>query len=92
MQVLICYSSNVFFFITAGRSSFLWIDANDIMVEGEWRSSDGSLLTYTGFHPTEPNLGTADNCAIILIDYLNYQWADISCDALCPFACEIISF
>jgi hypothetical protein len=54
MQVLICYSSNVFFFITAGRSSFLWIDANDIMVEGEWRSSDGSLLTFTGFHPTEP--------------------------------------
>jgi hypothetical protein len=58
----------------------------------EWRSSDGSLLTYTGFHPTEPNLGTAENCSIILIDYLNYQWADISCDALCPFACEIISF
>jgi hypothetical protein len=59
-------------FVTAARNDYLWIDANDNSVEGEWKSSDGSLLTYKGFHHTEPSAGTHENCAVINMD-LNYQ-------------------
>jgi hypothetical protein len=78
-------------FVTAARNDYLWIDANDNSVEGEWKSSDGSLLTYKGFHHTEPSAGTHENCAVINMD-LNYQWSDISCYTPCRFVCEIPSF
>jgi len=64
----------------------LWIDATDLAAEGDWRAGTGcrpDLRWKSGTSVQEPDGGTIENCAALLIDGL----ADAPCgralDALC---------
>ncbi|MFN3196913.1 MAG: lectin-like protein [Bradymonadia bacterium] len=76
----------------AGRAPRLrllfWLDASDAALESEWRSSDGTLLTFTPWSDNQPdNFNGAEDCAISQGG--GGTWGDSRCDGQRDYACQL---
>jgi hypothetical protein len=74
----------------------MWIDGNDVDIEGTWVLSDGEPMTYTYWHKNNPDnyLGIQD-CVGIWRDTFNTHVMDMDdweCSALLFYICEIGKF
>ena len=59
-------------------NAWIWLGITDADSEDTWYwPATKTEATYTRFHPTEPNGGTGENCAIIWQE--NGSWADLNC-------------
>ena len=77
----------------------LWISANDLTVEGEWRWADGTQFwqglwnagsvvggLYNSWSGAQPdNAGPGEHCAEM---YANSLWNDQACNQPRDFVCE----
>ena len=58
------------------KNCMIWIDGTDALREGEWRFSNGQLMTYRGWANREPNGGTKENNIVLWpiggLDFGNY--------------------
>ncbi len=65
-----------------------WMGFNDIAVEGQWEWEDGTPVSYTIWHPGEPNnLGGIEDCG----QFNRFQgptWNDEPCSSSFRFVCE----
>ncbi|KAL4217899.1 mannose binding [Mactra antiquata] len=68
-----------------------WIGLTDSVIDNEWRwYSDDSLVTFTDWHPTEPNNGKAHNCALIYgSGTYAHHWVDAPCSGSWVPLCEL---
>ncbi|XP_031441908.1 mannose-binding protein C-like isoform X2 [Clupea harengus] len=64
-----------------------WIRATDRKTEGTFLDEDESTLSFTKWHPGEPNNSCAIICAIINKDRVS--WNDVSCDRKHHIVCEV---
>ncbi|XP_071801390.1 perlucin-like protein [Asterias amurensis] len=70
----------------------VWLDCNDIYVEGNWKCREGNVeVAYRNWYFTEPNNKGDEDCAALNNGYGNEsQWHDVSCSreerALCKMA------
>ena len=72
---------------------WIWIDCNDLEVEGIWKCRDDSVeVAYRNWHDGEPNNAIEEDCAAVAAcaTWGNNQWFDRSCiiseRALCKVA------
>jgi len=72
----------------------VWIDGNDLQVEGEWQwtdtqqSIDGEV--YTNWFPGEPNsIHVQGEDCMDLLHHENYNWNDNVCSYQQSFLCEM---
>ncbi|XP_071795640.1 perlucin-like protein [Asterias amurensis] len=72
---------------------WIWIDCNDLEVEGIWKCRDDSVeVAYRNWHDGEPNNAIEEDCAAVaaFASWGNNQWFDRSCiiseRALCKVA------
>lgn len=88
-------------FTEVGRTSIVWIGANDQAVEGEWRWTDGDLFwlgnnlgmaqngLFSGWYFREPNdVSGAEHCASLETNGSAPEWYDTRCELAAPFICE----
>ena len=72
-----------------------WIGLSDEEKEGEWKWTDGSLLSgkYKNWHEANPdNYGGNENCGSIRFGLLwDAEWNDRRCHAILGFICEKVS-
>ena len=80
-----------------------WIGLSDEEKEGEWRWTDGSLLSgkYKNWHEANPdNYGGNENCGSIRfgrrslegkVFVWDAEWNDLRCDERLGFICERVS-
>ena len=73
--------------VTPGSGGAVWVDGDDIAVEGEWRYTDDTLVTYFNWEPTEPDGATGENCIHILDDGF---FRDVGCGIPLDFVCEVV--
>ncbi len=76
----------------------VWIGANDIAQEGEWRWPDGTLFwlgtsagsaqngLFNAWHPTQPSGNAPRDCGVL--DENTLGWYDLDCTIPQPYACE----
>ena len=63
------------------------LDANDVEIEGEWRTSDFQLVNYTNFNPAPDNYGGVE-------DFVQFNsnspgnWGDVKPNFLVETICE----
>ena len=59
---------------------WIWIDCNDLEVEGIWKCRDGNVeVAYINWYSGEPNnAGVGEDCAVVATRR-NQQWHDASC-------------
>ncbi|XP_071796328.1 C-type mannose receptor 2-like [Asterias amurensis] len=68
----------------------VWIDCNDIEVEGRWKCREGNVeVAYTNWYPGEPNSKGDEDCAFMLMRLGEHQWHDVSCRILKRAICEM---
>eukprot|EP00058_Branchiostoma_floridae_P001021 XP_002586509.1 hypothetical protein BRAFLDRAFT_106412 [Branchiostoma floridae] len=66
-----------------------WIGCTDRQIEGIWRWSDGSSLSYTNWAPTQPdNADGIQDCGILYSIYGYAQWDDTECSTPYFFICQ----
>jgi hypothetical protein len=67
----------------------IWLGANDIDTEGDWRWTDGPMQ-YTKWHveTDQPNGGVKENCACLFSDTEGY-WFDFKCNNTFPYVCHL---
>jgi len=64
----------------------VWIGANDLLKEGKFMWTDGTLLNWTNWHKNEPNnYGNREDCGAI---WNGYKWNDWFCSSKAFFLCE----
>ncbi|MFN3196914.1 MAG: lectin-like protein [Bradymonadia bacterium] len=72
----------------SGLGGFFWVDASDSALEGEWRSSDGTLLPFTPWSDGQPdNFDGAEDCAINQGG--GGTWGDTRCDDQREVLCQL---
>src|SRR6266496_913086 len=56
-----------------------------------WKPDDVTRLAmmYTDWFSGEPSCGNGKESCLVLNDYMNYQWNDVSCDSEAFPICEI---
>ena len=69
------------------KNSGIWIDGTDALREGEWRFSNGQLMTYRGWANGEPNGDTKVN-NILLWPERGLFFADNANSVRVAFICE----
>ena len=60
---------------TFGNTEELWIGLTDKNVEGQFEWISGEAVTYTNWHPGEPNNGNGTDSDYVRMNYEN-QWGD----------------
>ncbi|XP_070563235.1 retinoschisin-like [Ptychodera flava] len=66
----------------------LWLGANDIESEGEWKWEDGTSMTYSNWAEAQPDdYQTGEDCLHIL-NTGSQQWNDVPCDIHRGYLCE----
>jgi hypothetical protein len=64
----------------------VWIGANDLLQEGKWMWTDGSLLAYKNWHKNEPNnYGGREDCGAL---WNGMKWNDWFCSSKAYYICE----
>ena len=72
-------------------ADWIWIDCNDLEVEGIWKCREGNVeVAYINWYSGEPNNAfVGEDCAVIAT-WGNQQWHDASCSrkekAICKMA------
>ncbi|XP_070563234.1 neurocan core protein-like [Ptychodera flava] len=68
----------------------LWIGANDIESEGEWKWEDGTSMTYSNWAELEeqPDFFQKGGDCLQITGYGFHQWNDIPCDRGNGYICE----
>lgn len=66
-----------------------WVGMNDISQEGIWVWSDASAVTYTNWHPGEPNDSGNEDCMQLNRFYPQSTWNDEPCAQPLRFVCEL---
>ena len=67
----------------------VWIGANDIATEGEWRWPDGAPLGYINWTSGEPNdFDGNEDCGEIKASKGEPVWNDVPCSRELHFVCE----
>ena len=61
---------------TFGGSTQFWIGFNDLQTEGTWVWSSGEPVTYTHWHPGQPDNSGDEDCAILNWYIYNGAWND----------------
>jgi hypothetical protein len=87
--------------VDQGRASLVWIGADDLAVEGEWRWTDGALFwlgqnngmaqngLFAGWYQREPNnVNGAENCGAFETKSSAPGWYDLQCATPYAFVCE----
>ena len=68
------------------------LDANDLTLEGEWRTSEYQLVNYTNFKPAADNYGGVEDyvqfCASCQSPNGPGNWGDVKPDFLVKIICE----
>jgi hypothetical protein len=65
-----------------------WLGATDEGAEGDWRWNTGESWEPR-WGPAQPdNAAGMENCAVLWPDF-DGGWADVSCDSMFPFVCEL---
>ncbi|XP_041350864.1 lectin BRA-3-like [Gigantopelta aegis] len=67
-------------------SSQPWIDGADGDVEGEWRFTDETLMTYQHWESSQPNQD--GDCLRIQLCNQKVEWWDHNCDERHEYICE----
>lgn len=73
-----------------GDKSGFWIALSDIDVEGEWRWTNGPMISNEdkkNWGPNQPDNWQDQDCAWISRD-LGYKWDDGKCDGTFTVLCE----
>jgi len=64
----------------------VWIGANDLLQEGKWMWTDGTLLAYKNWHKNEPNnYGGREDCGAL---WNGMKWNDWFCSSKAYYICE----
>jgi len=64
----------------------VWIGANDLLKEGRWMWTDGTMLAWTNWHRKEPNnYGGREDCGAL---WNGFKWNDWFCSSKAYFICE----
>jgi hypothetical protein len=64
----------------------VWIGANDLLQEGKWMWTDGTLLSYKNWHKNEPNnYGGREDCGAL---WNGMKWNDWFCSSKAYYICE----
>ncbi|HXG27227.1 MAG TPA: lectin-like protein [Nevskiales bacterium] len=64
-----------------------WIGANDIAVEGQWRWTDDSAVSYAPWASGQPNNYNNQDCGHYYQDNVG-QWGDEACGKSLRYVCE----
>ncbi|XP_065610016.1 CD209 antigen-like protein C [Cyrtonyx montezumae] len=64
-----------------------WLGIRDEELEGTWKRANGSILSRerSSWHWSEPNGGQQENCAVVRVDGM---WYDYPCSSRLPWVCE----
>ncbi|XP_019631490.1 PREDICTED: neurogenic locus notch homolog protein 1-like [Branchiostoma belcheri] len=62
----------------AGRNDY-WIGLTDRQTENTWRWSDGSRLSYSYWHPGQPDNHNGEDCVEMDSDDFDFRWNDLDC-------------
>lgn len=65
-----------------------WIGANDIAVEGQWKTSDGKPVQYFRWGSDQPGDSDKQNC-VVIAENLSGKWNDKPCEDLYPSVCRV---
>jgi len=64
----------------------VWIGANDLLEEGRWMWTDGTILAYKNWHKDEPNnFGGREDCGAL---WNGMKWNDWFCSSKAYYICE----
>lgn len=66
----------------------MFIEATDVVAEGEFLWGDGRSVNFTNWFSTEPNNEAGIEHCIMLAN-ANYEWYDTPCSASKAYICEI---
>ena len=69
----------------------VWIDCNDLEVEGRWKCREGNVeIAYRNWDDGEPNSDTDENCVALTKRWGSKgKWHDVKCDKPIPPLCKM---
>ena len=73
------------------EDSIVWLDCNDLEVEGRWKCREGKVeVAYRNWYDGEPNNQEGEDCAVLATKYAHNRNWDVSCSRLERALCKIV--